>query len=72
SIIISNGWKRYGNIDKYGYKQYEINHTITYQRYIDQMSIHKNTIEGKWNSIKELRPARYRDESLIDPYLNFY
>ncbi|KAM0685631.1 hypothetical protein COBT_003155 [Conglomerata obtusa] len=69
---MSDGWKGYDGIDIYGYKHYIINHSLMYQRYEDGLSIHTNTIEGIWKSIKELCPARYRNENFILQYLNLY
>ncbi|KAM0685903.1 hypothetical protein COBT_002880 [Conglomerata obtusa] len=66
------GWEGYNDIARYGYCQYIISHSITYQRFEDGLSIHTNTIEGNWRSIKELCPARYRNDILIVTYLNLY
>lgn len=72
SILMTDGWKGYNDISCYGYRHYIINHSIVYQRFEDGLSIHTNTIEGNWKSIKELCPARYRSDILIVPYLNLY
>ncbi|KAM0685684.1 Transmembrane protein 53, partial [Conglomerata obtusa] len=53
-IIMGVGWKGYEGLDQHDYKHYIINHTFAYQRSQDDLSIHTNTIEGNWRSIKEL------------------
>ncbi|KAM0685501.1 hypothetical protein COBT_003288 [Conglomerata obtusa] len=55
---MSDGWKGFNGINQCGFRHYVINHSIMYQRYEDGLSVHTNTIEGNWKSIKETCPAR--------------
>ncbi|KAM0688230.1 hypothetical protein COBT_000519 [Conglomerata obtusa] len=71
-VIMSDGWKGYESLDQHGHKHYIISRSISYQRYKNDFSIHTNTREGNWRSIKELCPSRYRNTMLILPYLNLY
>jgi transposase-like protein len=67
SIIYSDCWKGYKDLNEMGYYHYTVNHS---QEFINRVNgVHTNTIEGNWSALKFLIPKRCRNKKYIDAYL---
>ncbi|KAG0434582.1 hypothetical protein DMUE_5130 [Dictyocoela muelleri] len=69
SIIHTDNWRAYPELEnKYVHRM--VNHSLNF---VDPIKgVHTNTIERFWADIKCLIPKRYRDERLIQNFLNLY
>jgi ISXO2-like transposase domain len=70
SIIHTDKWKGYTDLEKVGYKHYVVNHSKHFKD--PETGIHTNTIEGNWSGLKVKVPKRYRTKELIHFYLLSY
>ena len=57
SIIVSDCWKAYINLDKYGYTHETVNH---FQEFVNDEDAHNNKIEGHWRQLKASLPTHGR------------
>jgi hypothetical protein len=67
TMIYSDCWKGYKNLNEMGYYHYTVNHSDEYVNSIN--GVHINAIEGNWNALKSLIPKRCRNKKYIDAYL---
>ncbi|CAG8589505.1 6211_t:CDS:2 [Ambispora leptoticha] len=71
SIIYTDQWKAYDDITPIlGNQHGNVNHSKYFKD--PETGIHTNTIEGNWNGLKILIPARNRNKERIEPYLLEY
>ena len=49
TIIVSDCWKAYTNLDKHGYKHRTVDHSI---EFVNEDSDHTNKMEGHWRQAK--------------------
>jgi transposase-like protein len=67
SIVHTDCWKGYLNIDELGFKHKTVNHS---ENFVDpKTGAHTNTIEGLWNGIKLQIAPRNRNKDLIESHL---
>ncbi|CAG8606205.1 13983_t:CDS:2, partial [Ambispora leptoticha] len=67
SIIYTDQWKAYDEITPIlGNQHGNVNHSKHFKD--PETEIHTNTIEGNWNGLKILIPARNRNEERIEPF----
>lgn len=67
SIVYTDCWKGYLNIEELGYKHKTVNHS---ENFVDpKTGAHTNTIEGLWNGIKIQIAPRNRNKELIKNHL---
>lgn len=68
TLIVSDCWKGYVNLDKWGYTHETVNHSQTFKDPVT--GAHTNTIEGLWSLIKsEFRSKHHRNvDNLLDSY----
>jgi hypothetical protein len=57
SIIVSDCWKGYINLNKYGYVHETVNHS---QEFVNDAGGHTNKIEGHWRQLKSSLPTHGR------------
>ena len=66
SIIISDCWKSYSNLSKYGYTHETVNHSV---EYVNEQGAHTNKIEGHWRQLKSNLPTHGRRKHHYPSYL---
>ncbi len=66
SIIISDCWKSYVNIEKHGYTHSTVNHS---QEFVNDQGDHTNKIEGHWRQMKLSLPTHGRRKYHYSSYL---
>ena len=67
SIVHTDCWKGYLNIDELGFEHKTVNHS---ENFVDpKTGAHTNTIEGLWNGIKLQIASRNRNKDLIESHL---
>jgi transposase-like protein len=66
SIIISDCWKSYINLDKNGYIHKTVNHS---QEFVNENGDHTNKIEGHWRQMKSSLPTHGRRKYHYSSYL---
>ena len=67
SIVHTDCWKGYLNIEESGFKHKTVNHS---ENFVDpETGAHTNTIEGLWNGIKLQIAPRNRNKDLIEAHL---
>lgn len=70
SIIYSDQWNGYTNLNKYGFSHLTVNHS---KNYVDPHSgVHTQTIEGNWNGVKVGIPRKHRNAKGVGFYLLNY
>ena len=67
SVIYSDGWKGYCQLNDHFFQHGTVNHSVTFKDTIT--GIHTNTIEGNWAGIKKDIPFRSRSEKYITLFL---
>ena len=53
TLIISDCWKSYGNLEKNGFEPATVNHT---KEFVNKEGNHANKIEGQWRHMKASMP----------------
>ena len=68
---MSDEWKSYYNLDKYGYIHKTINHS---QNFVDPFDdqIHTQTIENAWKHLKQTFPKNGTSDELKESYVHEY
>jgi transposase-like protein len=66
SIIISDCWKGYFNLNKYGYIHETVNHS---KEFVNEEGSHTNKIEGHWRQMKSSLPTHGRRKYHYSSYL---
>lgn len=66
SIIFTDLWKGYSNLEELGFSRETVNHSISF---ISELGTHTNTIEGNWNGFKIRIPARNRNNEDLPGFL---
>lgn len=60
--VISDGHQTYHSLDRIGYDNLWVNHTVAYSFEMEGVRVHTNSIEGAWHSLKQsLKTARDPD-----------
>ena len=54
TLIISDCWKAYINLEKYGYKHVTVNHSV---EFVNKDGQHTNKVEGLWRLAKAALPT---------------
>ena len=57
SVIISDCWKGYINLNRYGYIHETVNHS---KEFVNEEGAHTNKIEGHWRQLKSSLPTHGR------------
>ena len=57
SIVVSDCWRAYNNLEKEGYIHWKVNHSIEFVSY-DDPRIHTNSIKGSWRQAKLRLPTQ--------------
>lgn len=70
TIIYTDKWKGYNNLNKIGYKHKTVNHKKCFKD--PDTGVHTNTIEGTWNGLKQSITPRNRTKNDIILYLREY
>ena len=66
TVIISDCWKAYHNLDKHGYTHKTVNHS---QEFKNEDGDHTNKIEGHWRQMKASFPTHGRKKQHYSSYL---
>lgn len=66
SVIISDCWKAYINLEKYGYTHETVNNS---QEFVNDEGAHTNKIEGHWRQLKANLPTHGRRKHHYSSYL---
>jgi ISXO2-like transposase domain len=69
SIIVTDGWAGYKNLNRLGYEHKIVNHS---EVFVNDEGFHTNNIEGTWNAVKNRIVARNRTHNLIEGKLFEY
>ena len=70
SVIMSDGWASYGNLERYGYEHLSVNHT---ENFVDPLTFaHTQNIERSWKPLKaKLTGTGIRKQYLADHMCEF-
>ena len=71
TTIMSDEWKAYYNLDKYGYIHKKINHSQNFVHPEDP-STHTQNIENSWRYLKQTFPGNSTSEPLRESYVQEY
>ena len=66
TTIVSDCWKAYVNLEKYGYHHKTVNHSV---EFVNEEGFHTNKIEGHWRQMKAKLPTHGRKKEHYSSYL---
>ncbi|XP_020905726.2 uncharacterized protein LOC110243911, partial [Exaiptasia diaphana] len=66
TLIVSDCWKGYINLEKHGYEHRTVNHS---KEFVNELGFHTNKIEGHWRQMKASLPTHGRRKAHYDSYL---
>lgn len=67
TTIISDSWKGYINLNKYGYIHQTVNHSV---EFVNENGDHTNKIEGHWKQLKSSLPTHGRRKHHYPSYFS--
>ena len=62
TTIVSDCWKGYLNLQKYGYQHKTVNHSV---EFVNSEGYNTNKIEGQWRQMKVSLPTHGRKRNII-------
>jgi len=66
TTIVSDCWKGYVNLEKYGYEHKTVNHSV---EFVNEEGYDTNKIEGQWRQMKVSLPTHGRKKEHYSSYL---
>ena len=69
TTIMSDEWRSYFNLDKYGYKHYTVNHSKNFVNPEDP-NVHTQSIECNWRYLKNTFPKNGTSDQLKESYVD--